>query len=120
MAGLRNPHLPYSAFPWPDDYCCGHAALRENRIRGAALDVTEVEPLPEDSPLWDLDNVLISPHSADQTATYGALSGIPVHAVRPDQVTDLLHLSWDRVRGHGAVCGHGGEVRPGAAPDEHR
>ena len=43
-------------------------ALRERRIRGAALDVFEVEPLREDHPLWSLDNVLISPHTADHTA----------------------------------------------------
>jgi phosphoglycerate dehydrogenase-like enzyme len=40
------------------------AALREGRLAGAALDVTEQEPLPADSPLWDLDNVLLSPHTA--------------------------------------------------------
>jgi phosphoglycerate dehydrogenase-like enzyme len=43
-------------------------ALQSKRIRGAALDVFEKEPLPPDSPLWHLDNVLLSPHSADQTA----------------------------------------------------
>ena len=42
-------------------------ALAEKRIRGAALDVFEQEPLPPDHPLWRLDNVLISPHTADQT-----------------------------------------------------
>jgi len=42
-------------------------ALRHHRIRGAALDVFEVEPLPPESPLWSLDNVLLSPHSADHT-----------------------------------------------------
>lgn len=43
-------------------------ALRSNAIKGAALDVFETEPLPSDSPLWSLENVLISPHSADRTA----------------------------------------------------
>src|SRR5437762_4561831 len=43
------------------------AALQANRIKGAALDVFEVEPLPSDHPLWQLDNALIVPHSADRT-----------------------------------------------------
>lgn len=37
-------------------------ALRDGTIRGAGLDVFEEEPLPESSPLWDLPNVLITPH----------------------------------------------------------
>ena len=37
-------------------------ALQEKRIAGAGLDVTEREPLPPDSPLWDLDNIILSPH----------------------------------------------------------
>ncbi len=44
-------------------------ALRERAIRGAVLDVAESEPLAADSPLWDLGNVLISPHSASTLAT---------------------------------------------------
>ena len=40
------------------------AALRSGKVAFAALDVFAVEPLPADSPLWDMPNVLISPHSA--------------------------------------------------------
>jgi D-2-hydroxyacid dehydrogenase (NADP+) len=42
-------------------------ALKENRIGGAALDVFDREPLPADSPLWDLENLLITPHTAGLT-----------------------------------------------------
>ena len=42
-------------------------ALRARQIGGAALDVFEKEPLPAESPLWDLDNLLITPHSAGLT-----------------------------------------------------
>lgn len=45
-------------------------ALQNNRIRGAGLDVMTVEPLPKDSPLWKLDNVLLSPHNMDMTLSF--------------------------------------------------
>jgi phosphoglycerate dehydrogenase-like enzyme len=38
--------------------------LREGEIAAAAVDVTEVEPLPADSPLWELENLIITPHVA--------------------------------------------------------
>jgi phosphoglycerate dehydrogenase-like enzyme len=43
-------------------------ALSARRIRGAALDVFEVEPLPAGHPFYSLDNLLLSPHCADHTA----------------------------------------------------
>jgi len=45
-------------------------AIRRNDVRGAALDVTDPEPLPEDHPLWTLSNVLITPHNAGHTPRY--------------------------------------------------
>jgi phosphoglycerate dehydrogenase-like enzyme len=45
--------------------------LRSGRIAGAGLDVMAEEPLPADSPLWDLDNVLLSPHSSANTPEMG-------------------------------------------------
>ncbi|WMM26396.1 phosphoglycerate dehydrogenase [Tissierella sp. MB52-C2] len=38
--------------------------LKSGKIKKAALDVFEVEPLPEDSPLWQMENVIISPHNS--------------------------------------------------------
>jgi phosphoglycerate dehydrogenase-like enzyme len=45
-------------------------ALRAGRIGGAGLDVTAREPLPAESPLFDLPNVLVTPHCSGTTAAY--------------------------------------------------
>jgi phosphoglycerate dehydrogenase-like enzyme len=60
------------------------AAMREGRIAGAALDVTVEEPLPAASPLWDLPNVFITPHTAGETRRY------------EDNVIDILMENLDR------------------------
>jgi phosphoglycerate dehydrogenase-like enzyme len=49
-------------------------ALNGERIAGAALDVYPVEPIPESSPLWDMPNVLISPHVAGSSLQYYELA----------------------------------------------
>lgn len=51
-------------------------ALKERRLAGAALDVVEQEPLPPDSPLRELDNVLLSAHVAGYTTDAQKLGGI--------------------------------------------
>jgi phosphoglycerate dehydrogenase-like enzyme len=50
------------------------SALEQRRIRGAALDVFDEEPLPEGHPFYRLDNVLLSPHCADHTAGWTELA----------------------------------------------
>jgi phosphoglycerate dehydrogenase-like enzyme len=46
------------------------AALRDGRIAGAALDVFAEEPLPAASPLWEMPQVLVTPHTAGETHRY--------------------------------------------------
>lgn len=53
------------------------AALRSGAIAGAGLDVIDPEPLPDGHPLWDLDNCIITPHTANPLA-----SAIPLLAGR--------------------------------------
>ena len=45
-------------------------ALQKKQIRGAALDVFEQEPLPKNSPLWEMDNVILTPHISGNSADY--------------------------------------------------
>lgn len=48
------------------------AALSEKRIAGAGIDVTTVEPLDATSPLWSLENVVLTPHTAGETRRHEA------------------------------------------------
>ncbi len=52
----RGPHIDTDALV---------AALTAGTIAGAALDVTDPEPLPDGHPLWDLPNCIVTPHTAD-------------------------------------------------------
>jgi phosphoglycerate dehydrogenase-like enzyme len=45
-------------------------ALLQKTIAGAALDVQETEPLPQDSPLWTMENVVITPHHSPSSDKY--------------------------------------------------
>ncbi|WP_247002253.1 NAD(P)-dependent oxidoreductase [Halosolutus gelatinilyticus] len=58
------------------------SALQTEGIRGAALDVTDPEPLPNDHPLWDLENCLITPHTGGHTPKHwDRLADIVAHNV---------------------------------------
>lgn len=46
------------------------AAIETGEIAGAALDVFETEPLPEESPLWDMEDVIVMPHKGSATNRY--------------------------------------------------
>ncbi|MDD9937183.1 MAG: D-2-hydroxyacid dehydrogenase [Myxococcales bacterium] len=60
------------------------AALQQGTIAGAGLDVFEREPLPEDSPLWAMKNVIVTPHFAGATPHYA------------DRVTDIFVANLER------------------------
>ncbi len=67
-------------------------ALRKGQIAGAALDVTVEEPLAPASPLWGMENVLITPHTAGETRRY------------EENVLDILQDNLDRLwRGETAL-----------------
>ena len=69
-------------------------ALRDGSLAGAALDVFETEPLPQDSPLWGIPNVIISPHVSGFTTHYDtrALSVFESNLRRYLQGETLLNL----------------------------
>jgi len=68
------------------------AALSAKQIAGAAIDVTQEEPLAPESPLWGMENVLITPHTAGETRCY------------EDNVLDILMENLERLwRGEAAL-----------------
>jgi len=75
-------------------------ALREGRIRAAILDVTTVEPLPADSPLWDTPNLLITPHISGGDTPEGLRRAMDLFCAnlrlfldgKLDQMTNIVNL----------------------------
>ena len=77
-----------------------HKALTTGQIAGAACDVFATEPLPESSPLWECDNLLMTAHNADLTEDYFPL------AVKPTRWRENLEAF---KKGSGAARDAGGQ-----------
>lgn len=77
-------------------------ALKESWIAGAGLDVFETEPLPEESELWAIDNVILSPHCTDVTTTYHIESArlLCENVERWLKGEPLLNVVEDKARGY--------------------
>ena len=68
------------------------SALKDGKIRGAALDVTDPEPLPEDDELWDAPNCIVTPHISGINTSYTTRS------------LDILRVNLERLRdGEGLI-----------------
>jgi len=76
-------------------------ALREGRLGGACLDVFAQEPPPDGDPLWGLDNVIVSPHSASTVATENAtLTDLFLDNLGRFAAGEPLRNRYDAVRGY--------------------
>jgi phosphoglycerate dehydrogenase-like enzyme len=79
-------------------------ALREGIIAGAGLDVTDPEPLPDGHPLFDLDNVIITPHlggNSPETFRPCAViaSRLALDVLRGKRPSNMINpAAWDRLR----------------------
>jgi phosphoglycerate dehydrogenase-like enzyme len=76
-------------------------ALRDGKIRGAAIDVFEQEPLPQDHPLWDVPNTIITPHMAAADLAYvpNVVQVLAENIRRVDKDETLVN-EVDRYRGY--------------------
>lgn len=76
-------------------------ALKDGTIAGAALDVTDPEPLPDNHPLWNLDNVVITPHIANTSERIRSLTGaLTVKNIELYQAGEQMSTEVDVVAGY--------------------
>ena len=74
-------------------------ALRDGRLRGASLDVFETEPLPQSSLLWDMENLVITPHAAAVSDPLALAEHVVGQIERFERGEPLEHVV-DRQRGY--------------------
>jgi len=76
-------------------------AVRDGRLGGAILDVFETEPLPQESPLWSMSNVLMTPHTGGWTPEYtNRLIGVFLANVQAYRELRPLPTAVDLTRGY--------------------
>jgi phosphoglycerate dehydrogenase-like enzyme len=76
-------------------------ALKERWIGGAGIDVTEKEPLPSDSPLYTLPNIILTPHISGESIHYGKrLTALFADNLRRYRAGEPLRNRYDPVRGY--------------------
>ena len=76
-------------------------ALKEEWIMGAGLDVTEEEPLPPDSPLYSMPNVILTPHISGHSTHYEErLAELFADNIRRFRAGEALHNRYDPARGY--------------------
>ena len=76
-------------------------ALQHGKLAAAGLDVFEEEPLPHDSPLWAMDNVLITPHSSGVTPKYNERAfAIFLDNLKRYRAGEKLHNVVDKAQGY--------------------
>lgn len=68
------------------------AALGDGTLKGASLDVFQSEPLPENSPFWTMDNVILTPHCAADSDTHALFSHVERQIERFEQGLLLEHV----------------------------
>jgi len=76
-------------------------ALKEEWIMGAGLDVTEEEPLPANSPLYSMSNVILTPHISGHSVHYEErLAQLFADNIRRFRAGEALHNRYDPARGY--------------------
>ena len=98
---INQDDLIASLYQYDKDKKGGKDEVNRKGLRGAALDVTDPEPLPEDSPLWDAPNCIVTPHISGLGSTYldRAIQVLEVNLDRREKGEKMINVV-DRKKGY--------------------